>query len=130
VYGANDGIITTFAVVAGVTGGALSARAVLIVGVANLIADALSMGMGNFLSISLERKRQGGPETSRAGGPARAARVRDASVVRSRRRRAASSDGGMRVCRGLTVMVSTRAEAPVAAAKWLASEIALREAVR
>src|SRR5262245_56077625 len=30
VYGANDGIITTFAVVAGVTGGALSTKAVLI----------------------------------------------------------------------------------------------------
>ena len=51
VYGANDGIITTFAVVAGVAGGALSARAVLIVGVANLIADGLSMGVGNYLGI-------------------------------------------------------------------------------
>lgn len=51
IYGANDGIITTFAVVAGVTGGALTARAVLIVGVANLLADALSMGVGNYLSI-------------------------------------------------------------------------------
>jgi VIT1/CCC1 family predicted Fe2+/Mn2+ transporter len=51
VYGANDGIITTFAVVAGVTGGDLSARAVLIVGVANLFADGLSMGVGNYLSI-------------------------------------------------------------------------------
>jgi VIT1/CCC1 family predicted Fe2+/Mn2+ transporter len=51
IYGANDGIITTFAVVAGVTGGALSPRAVLIVGVANLIADGLSMGVGNYLSI-------------------------------------------------------------------------------
>ena len=51
IYGANDGIITTFAVVAGVTGGSLSARAVLIVGVANLIADGLSMGVGNYLSI-------------------------------------------------------------------------------
>jgi VIT1/CCC1 family predicted Fe2+/Mn2+ transporter len=50
-YGANDGVITTFAVVAGVTGGALSARAVLIVGVANLLADGLSMGVGNYLSI-------------------------------------------------------------------------------
>ena len=46
VYGANDGIITTFAVVAGVAGGALSARAVLIVGGANLIADALAMLAG------------------------------------------------------------------------------------
>ena len=51
IYGADDGIITTFAVVAGVTGGALSARAVLIVGVANLLADGLSMGVGNYLSI-------------------------------------------------------------------------------
>src|SRR6187399_750197 len=51
VYGANDGIITTFAVVAGVTGGALSPRAVLIVGAANLFADGLSMGVGNYLSI-------------------------------------------------------------------------------
>jgi VIT1/CCC1 family predicted Fe2+/Mn2+ transporter len=51
VYGANDGIITTFAVVAGVTGGALSSTAVLVVGVANLAADGLSMAVGNFLAI-------------------------------------------------------------------------------
>ena len=50
-YGANDGILTTFAVVAGVTGGALSATAVLIVGMANLLADGLSMGVGNYLAI-------------------------------------------------------------------------------
>ena len=51
IYGANDGIITTFAVVAGVTGGALSTKAVLVVGIANLLADGLSMGVGNYLSI-------------------------------------------------------------------------------
>jgi vacuolar iron transporter family protein len=51
VYGANDGIITTFAVVAGATGGALTARAVIIVGIANLIADGISMGVGNYLAI-------------------------------------------------------------------------------
>jgi VIT1/CCC1 family predicted Fe2+/Mn2+ transporter len=51
VYGANDGLITTFAVVAGVVGGGLSARAMLIIGVANLAADGLSMGVGNDLSI-------------------------------------------------------------------------------
>lgn len=51
VYGATDGIITTFAVVAGVTGGALSHSAVLIVGAANLAADGLSMAVGNFLAI-------------------------------------------------------------------------------
>ena len=51
VYGANDGIITTFAVVAGVAGGALSHTAVLIVGGANIAADGLSMAVGNFLAI-------------------------------------------------------------------------------
>lgn len=65
VYGANDGIITTFAVVAGVAGGALSHRAVLIVGAANLAADGLSMAVGNFLSIRAYegvRAAQGLPE--------------------------------------------------------------------
>ena len=51
IYGANDGLITTFAVVAAVSGGALSTRTVLIVGMANLAADGLSMGVGNYLSI-------------------------------------------------------------------------------
>ena len=51
IYGANDGIVTTFAVVAGVAGGGLSLRVVLIIGAANLFADGLSMAAGNYLSI-------------------------------------------------------------------------------
>lgn len=51
IYGANDGIITTFAVVAGVSGGGLPLRVVLIIGSANLFADGLSMAVGNYLSI-------------------------------------------------------------------------------
>lgn len=51
VYGANDGIITTFAVVAGVTGGSLSHLAVLVVGAANLAADGVAMGVGNLVAI-------------------------------------------------------------------------------
>lgn len=59
VYGANDGVITTFAVVAGVTGGTLSSVTVLVLGVANLLADGLSMGVGNYLGIrSDERVRE------------------------------------------------------------------------
>ena len=51
IYGANDGIITTFAIVTGVTGAALQPRIVLILGMANLRADGFSMGASNFLSI-------------------------------------------------------------------------------
>jgi vacuolar iron transporter family protein len=71
VYGANDGLITTFAVVAGVAGGALSPTAVLIVGTANLLADGLSMGVGNYLSIRSHesaRAAQGLPEEEAAPG--------------------------------------------------------------
>jgi VIT1/CCC1 family predicted Fe2+/Mn2+ transporter len=52
IYGANDGIITTFAVVAGVSGGGLSLPVVLIIGAANLVGDGLSMAAGNYLSIT------------------------------------------------------------------------------
>ncbi|HRH94052.1 MAG TPA: VIT1/CCC1 transporter family protein, partial [Candidatus Peribacteria bacterium] len=51
VYGANDGIVTTFAVVSGVAGAHLSPAIVIILGYANVLADGLSMGLGNYLSI-------------------------------------------------------------------------------
>lgn len=54
VYGGLDGIITTFAVVAGVAGAALSSGVVLILGFANLIADGLSMAIGDYLSSKAE----------------------------------------------------------------------------
>ena len=56
IYGGLDGIITTFAVVAGVTGAALSAVVVFILGIANLIADGLSMGIGDYLSSKSEQE--------------------------------------------------------------------------
>ena len=65
IYGTNDGLLTSYAIVAGVSGGALSSTAVLIVGIANLFADGLSMGVGNFLSIRAResaRERQDLPE--------------------------------------------------------------------
>ena len=51
IYGANDGLITTFAVAAGVAGAELSPRVVVILGFANLFADGLSMAASNYLSI-------------------------------------------------------------------------------
>ena len=49
VYGATDGAVTTFAVVAGVVGAALSPSIILILGFANLFADGFSMAIGNYL---------------------------------------------------------------------------------
>ena len=56
VYGANDGIVTTFAVVAGATGALLSSGIVVILGLASLVADAFSMGASNFLAIRSEKE--------------------------------------------------------------------------
>lgn len=55
VYGGNDGIITTFAVVAGFAGADVDVRilpvfTVLLFGFANLFADGVSMALGDLLS--------------------------------------------------------------------------------
>ena len=54
VFGGLDGIITTFAVVAASVGGSLSSDVILLMGFANLIADGLSMGFGDYLSSQAE----------------------------------------------------------------------------
>lgn len=56
VYGGLDGIITTFAVVAGVSGAQLGAGIIVILGIANLLADGFSMGTGDYLSTKSERE--------------------------------------------------------------------------
>lgn len=48
VYGGIDGAITTFAIVAGVVGAALSSNIILILGLANLLADGFSMAASNY----------------------------------------------------------------------------------
>ena len=53
-FGGLDGIITTFAIVCTVAGAGKPPGYVLLFGVANLVADALSMGVGDFLSTKSE----------------------------------------------------------------------------
>ncbi len=55
VYGANDGIITTFAIVAGSAGASLPGVVVIILGLANILADGVSMGASNFLGKRSEQ---------------------------------------------------------------------------
>jgi VIT1/CCC1 family predicted Fe2+/Mn2+ transporter len=58
IYGAIDGAVTTFAVVAGVQGANLDETIVIILGVANLIADGFSMAVSNYLGSRAERQRR------------------------------------------------------------------------
>jgi len=49
VFGANDGLVTTFAVVAGAAGAGLSPSVVVILGCSNVLADGISMALGDYL---------------------------------------------------------------------------------
>ncbi len=55
VYGAVDGTVTTFAVVAGATGGNLSINTIIILWLANLLADGASMSISAYLSARSEK---------------------------------------------------------------------------
>ena len=57
IYGAVDGTVTTFAVVAGVVGASLDAGIVIVLGVANLLADGFSMAVSNYLGTKAERQQ-------------------------------------------------------------------------
>ncbi len=48
IYGGIDGTITTFAIVAGVVGADMPGAVVLVLGMANLVADGFAMGAGNY----------------------------------------------------------------------------------
>lgn len=55
-YGGFDGANTTFAIVSGVTGAHLPAHVIVILGMANVIADGLAMGAGNYLATRAEQE--------------------------------------------------------------------------
>ena len=58
ILGAVDGTVTTFAVVAGVSGAGLAPGIAIILGVANLAADGFSMGISNFLGSQAENQQR------------------------------------------------------------------------
>ncbi|KAJ1452862.1 Ccc1 family, partial [Pelagophyceae sp. CCMP2097] len=83
VFGGLDGIITTFAVVCAACGAELGARVIVLMGVANLFADGISMGVGDYLSEraeedcarSVRRHEEAAMRAARAATRARLAAV-------------------------------------------------------
>jgi VIT1/CCC1 family predicted Fe2+/Mn2+ transporter len=55
VLGANDGIVSTAALIFGVAGAEVSHQAVLISGVAAVVAGSMSMAVGEYISVSSQR---------------------------------------------------------------------------
>ncbi len=56
VLGANDGLVSNLSLIMGVAGAALSNRAILISGLAGLLAGAFSMALGEWLSVQSSRE--------------------------------------------------------------------------
>ncbi|HEY5879530.1 MAG TPA: VIT1/CCC1 transporter family protein [Nakamurella sp.] len=56
VFGANDGLVSNLALVLGVTGGGVSTSVVLLTGLSGLLAGALSMGAGEYVSVRSQRE--------------------------------------------------------------------------
>jgi VIT1/CCC1 family predicted Fe2+/Mn2+ transporter len=52
VFGAVDGLVTNASLIAGVGGGGVSSHAIILTGVAALVAGACSMGTGEYISVT------------------------------------------------------------------------------
>ncbi|MFI7051623.1 VIT1/CCC1 transporter family protein [Streptosporangium canum] len=56
VFGAMDGLVSNFALIAGVAGGTASTRVIVLAGVAGLAAGAFSMAGGEYVSVASQRE--------------------------------------------------------------------------
>lgn len=56
VLGANDGLVSVFCLVMGVAGAGVASREILVTGLAGLLAGALSMALGEWLSVQSSRE--------------------------------------------------------------------------
>jgi vacuolar iron transporter family protein len=56
-FGAMDGLVTNIALIAGVGGGGVSRHTLVLTGVAGLVAGAISMGLGEYTSVSTQNEQ-------------------------------------------------------------------------
>ena len=69
VFGAVDGAVTTVAIVAGAVGADLGGGVILVLGVANLIADGFSMGVSDYLGTNADQGQPGKRRRACDGDP-------------------------------------------------------------
>ncbi|MCL3861049.1 VIT1/CCC1 family protein [Actinotalea sp. K2] len=70
VFGANDGLVSNLALIIGVAAAGTSTSVVLLTGLAGLLAGALSMGAGEYISVRSQRELISASSPSAAAGAA------------------------------------------------------------
>ena len=56
IFGGLDGIVTTFAIVCAIVGADMHIRSIVIIGISNVFADGISMGLGDYISSKAEKQ--------------------------------------------------------------------------
>src|SRR5690606_34053101 len=79
--GANDGLVSNLALVLGIGATGVSNQFVLVTGVAGLLAGALSMGAGEYVSVSSQRELLSASDPRPQGGGSVAALDVDANEL-------------------------------------------------
>lgn len=57
VFGAMDGLVTNIGLIAGVGGGGLAPKSIVLTGMAGLVAGAISMGLGEYTSVKTQNEQ-------------------------------------------------------------------------
>jgi VIT1/CCC1 family predicted Fe2+/Mn2+ transporter len=92
VLGFNDGLVANLGLVMGVAGATLSSRAVIVAGVAGLIAGALSMALGEWISVQSSREMYQSRLAALASGFAQRPAETRAKLVAMARARGSNAD--------------------------------------
>lgn len=82
VLGANDGIVSTASLIVGVAASAAGSSEILIAGVAGLVAGAMSMAAGEYVSVSSQADTEQA-DLARKGGSSRGSPMRSVRNWRS-----------------------------------------------
>src|ERR671921_275446 len=56
-FGAMDGLVSNIALIAGVGGGGVTPRTIVLTGTAGLVAGAISMGLGEYTSVQTQNEQ-------------------------------------------------------------------------
>ncbi len=113
VLGANDGIVSTAGVVMGVAGATDDSGAIVIAGIAALVAGALSMGAGEYVSVSTQRDSEKSLLTLEALELERMPETEERELARMYEDKGLSPATAERVARELTEHDALRAHADI-----------------